>query len=142
MDQPDLETTILQASAVPYRIRKGKPEFCLITSSSGKRWGFPKGIIDPGETPTDTAIKESWEEAGIDGVIEGNPLGCYTYCKWGTQLEVTGLLMHITATHEDWPEAEMRDRRFCHADEAEALIDREGVRELLAAAVERIEEGD
>ena len=83
-------------------------------------------------------LKESWEEAGIEGRIEGQPLGRYTYRKWGTVLEVTGLLMHVTAVHDNWPEAEMRQRRFCDAREAAALIDRPGVRELLAAAVKRI----
>jgi len=138
MDQPDHPAPIFQASAVPYRLRNGEPEFCLITSSSGKRWGFPKGIIDPGDTTVETALKESWEEAGIDGRIEGGPLGYYTYRKWGTALEVTGLLMPITHVHPNWPEADIRDRRFCTADEAVALIDREGVRQLLAEAVKRI----
>ncbi len=140
MELHDQPHPIYQASAVPYRQRDGRVKFCLITSSSGKRWGFPKGIIDPGESPSDTAIKESWEEAGIDGVIEGNPLGFYTYNKWDTVLEVTGLLMQVTATHEDWPEAEQRERRFCDAREAATLIDRPGVRQLLAAAVKRIVE--
>jgi len=130
---------IYQATAVPYRRRDGRLEFCVITSSGGTRWGFPKGIVDPGETPAQTALKEAWEEAGIDGVIEGDPLGEYTYHKWGTELEVTGLLMRVERAGEDWPEADLRQRRFCGADEAAALVDRPGVRRLLAAALERIE---
>ena len=57
------ETTPLeQASAIPYRLRDGQPEFCLITSISTGKWGFPKGIVDPGETPEETAIKEALPE--------------------------------------------------------------------------------
>jgi len=138
MELQDPKPPIDQATAVPYRRRDGRLEFCLITSSGGTRWGFPKGIIDPGETPAQTALKEAWEEAGIEGVIEGGPLGAYTYQKWGTELEVTGLLMRITSADEDWPEADLRRRRFCDAGEAAALVDRPGVRRLLSAALERI----
>jgi len=137
VDQPH---PIGQACAVPYRRRNGRIELCVITSSSGTRWGFPKGIIEPGETPDQTALKEAWEEAGIGGLIEGPPLGSYTYRKWGAVLEVTGLLMRVSSAEEDWPEADLRHRRWCAADEAASLIDRPDVRRLLCAAVERIRE--
>jgi 8-oxo-dGTP pyrophosphatase MutT (NUDIX family) len=29
------------------------------------RWPFPAGRIDPGETPMETALRETWEEIGI-----------------------------------------------------------------------------
>ena len=87
---------------MPYRRQNGECEFCLITSSSGRRWGFPKGIIDPGESAVETALKEALEEAGLQGHIEGDPLGRYEYAKWGTTLEVTGLLMRVTAAEDDW----------------------------------------
>ena len=41
----------------------------LLAHSTGNSWqtgyGLPKGGIDPGESPIDTAIRETWEEVGI-----------------------------------------------------------------------------
>ena len=31
----------------------------------GDTWGIPGGKFDPGETPQDTVIRETWEETGI-----------------------------------------------------------------------------
>ena len=39
------------------------PEICLV--SDGKHWGFPKGIVEPGERPQDAALREIAEETGI-----------------------------------------------------------------------------
>ena len=129
---------LLQASAVPYRYRDEAPEFCLITSFRGGRWGFPKGISDPGETPLETALKEADEEAGLHGRIEGDPLGEYEYSKWGTVLAVTVYLMRVTAVDEDWEEAGVRRRRWCRAGEAREMLHREELRGMLDAAMERI----
>jgi 8-oxo-dGTP pyrophosphatase MutT (NUDIX family) len=30
------------------------------------RWQLPKGIVDPGETPAETAVREVREEAGVE----------------------------------------------------------------------------
>ena len=57
------------------RCRNGQYEFCLITSLRKGRWGFPKGITDPGETHVETALKEADEEAGLRGRIVGDSLG-------------------------------------------------------------------
>ena len=127
-----------QASAIPYRLRDGQPEFCLITSISTGKWGFPKGIIDPGETPEETAIKEAEEEAGLDGRIVGEPVGQYQYHKWGTTLRVTVYLMEVTGVEDEWEEAELRQRVWRRADEARAAVSRTELRRLLDAAAERI----
>jgi 8-oxo-dGTP pyrophosphatase MutT (NUDIX family) len=39
------------------------PEICLV--SDGTHWGFPKGLVEPGETPEDAALREISEETGI-----------------------------------------------------------------------------
>jgi phosphohistidine phosphatase len=107
-----------QASAVPFRRRDGDLEFCLITSMSKRRWCFPKGIIDPGETPAETALKEAEEEAGLRGRIVGDPLGEYEYSKWGRVLRVLVLLMEVDHADDHWLEAEHRQRRWMGAEEA------------------------
>ena len=129
---------IQQACAVPYRWQEGRVEFCLITSTGKGTWGFPKGIVDPGETPEQTALKEAEEEAGLHGRIVGAPLGQYEYRKWNTLLVVTAYLMEVTAEDDDWEEADLRKRLWCRADAARAAIPRRESRELLGLALERI----
>jgi len=129
---------IPQASAVPYRHRNGAPEFCLITSAGKGRWGFPKGIIDPGETPIETVLREAEEEAGLHGHVEPRPLGEYEYHKWGASLLVTVYLMQVTDVDDDWEEARWRQRRWCSAGEARSLIDRQALHKSLVTAIKRL----
>jgi len=96
-------------------------------------------MIDPGETPDETALKEAHEEAGLHGRILGEPLGRYEYRKWGTSLLVTVFLMQVTATDDDWEEADLRERRWHSAEEAQSAVDRSELRALLDAALDRIE---
>jgi phosphohistidine phosphatase len=139
----DKTPPILQACAVPYRTTEdGGIEFCLITSSGRGDWIFPKGIIDPGETPKQTAAKEAWEEAGLHGKIEGKPVGEYGYGKWGASLQVTAYLMRVAVEEDHWEEADFRKRCWCAPKEARKLISRTKLLKLLEAAVARLEKVD
>ena len=123
--------TFDQASAVPYRFRGGEIEFCLITSSSKRRWCFPKGIIDPGETPAETALKEAEEEAGLHGEICGQPLGDYEYNKWGRSLSVVVMLMKVHEAADEWEESRLRDRRWVGLEEATQLLGRRRLQDFV-----------
>lgn len=129
-----------QACAIPFRRADAVVEFCLITTSGKGTWSFPKGIIDPGETAPETALKESFEEAGLRGTIVGPPLGSFAYHKWDTRLEVAVWLMHVTEAAAQWPEAGVRQRRWAELSEARGLLERDALRELLERAAERIEQ--
>ena len=126
-----------QASAVPFRRKSGRLEFCLITSSAG-RWGFPKGLIDPGETYIDTALKEAHEEAGLHGRILGDPLGAYSIAKRGATLKVIVLLMEVTQVDKDWSESHLRQRRWVSRDKARELVSQPELRVMLASAAARL----
>jgi phosphohistidine phosphatase len=129
---------IRQACALPYRWRRGALEFCLVTTSRKRRWGFPKGIIDPGETPRTTALKEAWEEAGLRGRLEGSVLGRYSYRKWGARLEVAVYLMRVLDEADQWEEARLRKRRWFPAERAGGKIARKGQADLFHVAIERL----
>lgn len=133
-----LEIQVPQASAIPYRRKKNRAEFCLITSRRSGTWGFPKGMIDPGETIADAALKEALEEAGLQGKVVGKPLGKYTYNKHGMALCVTSFLMEVEKTLDEWPESSSRERRWVTAREARKLLTRPNLRSLLDAAVEAL----
>jgi 8-oxo-dGTP pyrophosphatase MutT (NUDIX family) len=130
-----------QASALPYRIRGGQLEFCLITSNGRRRWSFPKGIIDSGETPAETALKEAAEEAGLRGEICGKPLGKYQYSKWGRSLTVVVLLMKVRRASSQWDEADQRQRQWVPPREAVEIVDRPRLRRFVREAIKRLDHG-
>ena len=99
---------IRQAAALP--LRRGR--VCLITSRNGKRWVIPKGWIDPGQTAGESALAEAWEEAGLTGALEREPIGSYLYDKDGQTFHVTVFVMKVTAVAQDWPERSFRERAW------------------------------
>ena len=59
------------AGAVVYKRERGKLKYLVIKSCSGV-FGFPKGHIEAGETETEAAIREVFEETGIKiRIIDG-----------------------------------------------------------------------
>src|SRR3954467_15889098 len=91
---------------------------CMVTSSSGRRWVFPKGQIDPGHTPGEAALLEAWEEAGLVGTLDREPAGSYVYEKFGHQHHVLMYRMPVIESHDEWPERALRDRDWLSVGEA------------------------
>jgi 8-oxo-dGTP pyrophosphatase MutT (NUDIX family) len=118
---------LAQAGAIP--VKNGR--ICLITSSNGKRWVVPKGIIDPGHTAREAALQEAWEEAGLAGSLRGEPVGTYLYEKWGRTCHVTVFVMDVTEAAENWPECTVRQRCWVSAAEVLKRIDDSGLREVV-----------
>ena len=131
---------IKQVCAIPFRHPPGQPlEFCLITSIKKRRWIFPKGIIDPGETPGQTALKEAYEEAGLRGRIWPDVLGQFEDFKWGAHLIVDVVIMEVTDTDVTWPEARIRQRRWVSPEMVIEMVARAELKSFAAAAIERIQ---
>ena len=107
-----------QSAVIPYRIKNGKIEVLLITSSTGKRWVIPKGMIEPFMTPQASAAKEAWEEAGIVGQVLPTLVGTYEYQKWGGTCRVEVFLMQVETVLEVWPEASVRKRQWVSVKQA------------------------
>ena len=127
---------ILQAAAIP--IKDGR--VCLVTSSSGKRWVVPKGLIDEGKSAGEMALQEAWEEAGLVGMLDSEPVGTYLYAKYGGTCHVTVFLMQVAEVADDWPERSLRERRWVRPAEAIRLIDDEGLRLVIRGALAKLRE--
>ena len=119
-------------AVIPFRKQSPLTEICLITSIKKARWIVPKGIIDPGETCHETALKEAWEEAGLRGQIVGESLGTFQDFKWGRQLEVSVLTMEVTLCAADWLESDVRQRRWFPPEEASKMIGKAALRTFVA----------
>ena len=130
-------TLIPQVCVIPFRRMHdadGELEFCLVTSLRKKRWIFPKGIVDPGETPEESARKEVWEEAGLRGDVCPEPLGYFDDQKWGCDLRVQVVVMEVTESADQWPELGQRQRAWLTADAALSRLKRGQLRVLLQEA--------
>jgi 8-oxo-dGTP pyrophosphatase MutT (NUDIX family) len=125
-----LAAPIQQAAAIP--LREGK--VCVVSSRSGKRWVVPKGCLEPNRTASQTALQEAWEEAGLTGVLQPDPVGAYHYEKAGRLYEVTVFLMHVTESATRWPEVLIRRRLWLPEEEAFLRVEPEGLQALLRKA--------
>jgi 8-oxo-dGTP pyrophosphatase MutT (NUDIX family) len=103
----------------------------VVTSSSGKRWVIPKGLIDPGKTAGEAALQEAWEEAGLVGILLPEPIGSYVYTKLNRQYHVTVFLMRVHEALSTWPERHLRQREWLLPELAASRIDEPGLRDLL-----------
>jgi 8-oxo-dGTP pyrophosphatase MutT (NUDIX family) len=123
-----------QAGAIAIRRNGEHVEVCLIRKRATGKWGIPKGIIDPGETPEETALKEAWEEAGLEGWLKRPPLGTFRLEKWNTSFEVVVYLMTVHQEADEWPEKHLRRRRWMSFQEAAGRLVQHPAGPILALA--------
>jgi 8-oxo-dGTP pyrophosphatase MutT (NUDIX family) len=118
--------------------RKGKTgrEVLLVTSSSG-RWILPKGWPMNGKTDGEAALVEAWEEGGVArGKVARRPLGAYVAIKRtaeGDDLPCLHKVFAIKVREQAaaWPEQGRRDRRWMPPEAAAAVVDEDGLRDIL-----------
>ena len=112
-----------QAAAIPFRRRGGRMEVALITSTDGKRWIVPKGGVERGESPRESALREALEEAGLHGSLRGEVVGRIRYRKSSGIYRVEFFLMKVTKELESWSEDGYRRRRWLPLSEAPRQVD-------------------
>ena len=56
----------ISAGGVAFRWKGSEPEIVIVSVKPKLRWQLPKGIVDPGESPEVTAVREVKEEGGIE----------------------------------------------------------------------------
>ncbi|MGH3133300.1 MAG: NUDIX hydrolase [Gaiellaceae bacterium] len=113
---------------------RGKPE---------GTWTLPKGLVEPGERPADTALREGFEETGLRGRM-ASKLGDvrYVYTWEGERVfkVVSFYLAHATAGRiGELPEGmdlEVADARWLPLADAPRLLAYKGERETAERALE------
>lgn len=117
-----------QFAALCYRIVRDKPEVLMITSRGTGRWIIPKGWPIDGKTPTESALQEAWEEAGVVGRVTGPCLGLFSYQK---VLPEDGDLLCVAMVYPvrvkslagDYPEKGQRRRKWVRPKKAAQMVD-------------------
>ncbi len=111
-------------------------------------WVLPKGLVDRGETPSETALREGFEETGIHGRLAAK-LGDvrYVYTWEGERIFkiVSFYLAHARGGRigevPDGMEVEVADARWLRLAEARRLLAYRGERDMAAKALELLGAG-
>ena len=100
---------------IPYRQRQGQREYLVLMQTNGS-WSFPKGHMDPGETETETALRELREETGLAvvGELEAMATLEYSLVPYGKK-QVVLYLWQVCGDVKP-QESEIRAYRWVSAD--------------------------
>ena len=90
----------------------------MISSSRKKQWILPKGGWERDESLEKAAQRESFEEAGVLGILGSSPLASVVYESKSTKNRLHMFPLYVTSVEERWPEAGRRKRKLIHIDEA------------------------
>jgi 8-oxo-dGTP pyrophosphatase MutT (NUDIX family) len=131
-------------------LRRVRGEWRLAAIRPGGKddvWALPKGLVGPGESPADTALREVAEETGIEGrLVEKLGDVRYVYTWSGERVfKVVSffLVRYVRGRLGDIPDRfrhEVAETRWLPLDEAPKLLSYKGEREMAAKALERIAE--
>jgi 8-oxo-dGTP pyrophosphatase MutT (NUDIX family) len=135
--EPDREEPRAQSAALPWRRSEaGELEVLLITSRETRRWVIPKGWPIKGLRPDETAAREAFEEAGVEGETSRQSLGAYHYDKRLRsgrlqRVRVSVYALKVSGERSVWPEAGQREKLWTSPAEAAALVQEEDLALLL-----------
>ena len=134
----------VSSGGILYRSVAGVHEIALIKPRGGKVYALPKGLIDAGEDPEATALREVREETGMEGKIEA-PLGYIRYYYYSKEEDtryfklVHFFLLRYRGGSEEDHDREVEEVVWVPAQEALGLLAYKGEREVLARALNILE---
>ena len=135
------------AGGVLVKVIRGRPMLAAIRPRGKPEglWALPKGKIDPGERPEETAVREVREETGVEGTLV-EKLGHvkYTYTRRGGERIFKIVSFYLLRAGrgrigeiEEPMRIEVEEARWLPLDEAPRLLAYGGEREMAAKARDR-----
>lgn len=94
----------------------------LITARSSGRWIIPKGYVEKGMSPAESAAKEAREEAGVTGKVMPVEIGRYSYRRPSGLYSVRVYPLQVELLLDRWDEMHVRQRRLVTPSEAVEMI--------------------
>lgn len=136
-----------QYAALCYRVRKkqGGLEILLLTSRDTGRWVIPKGWPMATKKAHAVAEREAFEEAGVKGKVEKEPLGYYHYNKslrTGLKIPVR-VQVHALEVQEmakNFPEKGSRKLEWVSPEEAANRVNELELKALFSVFASRLPE--
>jgi len=128
------------AGGVVYKFENGDLKVLLISTKEGRAWALPKGLIEKGENPEKTALREIKEETGIEGEIV-DELGetSYWFVLEGEKYFKTVKYFLVKYTGgEINPQWEISSAEWFSPDEAIKKLTYKTDKEILKKALEKI----
>jgi len=129
VNKPEFE--IKHSCVIPYRISNGSIELLLITSIKKQKWIFPKGFIEFNLSAFESAKKEAYEEAGVIGENETVELGSFELKKKNSSSFVKIFSMEVTKELKDYPEKNLRKRKWFTVKEALENIENSDIKNFV-----------
>jgi phosphohistidine phosphatase len=120
-----------QSAVIPFVVENGRLKILLISNRSRRKWIVPKGIVEENLTSAESAAKEAFEEAGLQGTVLAGNIGTYRYSKWEGVCTVQVFAMKIEQVLKNWPERAFRYRIWAGLNEAATLIKDRELRKMI-----------
>jgi len=112
--------------AITWRVREGALELLLIKQFEHKEtWGIPKGHINSDETFEGCAIREVFEETGVQVVLSSEMLDCHAHMKKEVKRVIAFLAVpkdQNAVLSSTGPESEVADVKWIQADRLPPIV--------------------
>jgi len=136
----------ISSGGVAFRLQDSRMEIAIVSVKPSLRWQLPKGIVDPGESPEVTAVREVREEAGIEtdllSLIETIEYW-YRSTKYGKPIRFHKFVHFYLLSYRSGNVAdhdhEVAEARWVSVEEAIELLAFKSEREVVKKAKEMIE---
>ena len=140
------------AGGVLVRRLKGRPMVAAIRPQGKPEgvWALPKGNLDPGERPEETALREVWEETGVRGrLVEKLGDVKYVYTRRGGPRVFKVVSFYLVAAGrgrlgeiEERMRVEVAEARWLPLEDAPRLLAYGGERDMARKALARLADED
>lgn len=139
-DKEDVASTkaMTQYGAICFRVsKKAGCEVLLVTSRDTGRWVIPKGWPMKGRSGAECALREAFEEAGVEGHDMAGPIGLFSYDKGMDDGAVQPCVVavypvEVDRLHASFPERDQRKRRWFAPKKAARKVAEPELRAILA----------
>ncbi|KAK4283381.1 hypothetical protein QN277_000335 [Acacia crassicarpa] len=130
---------------IPYRYKSSNNrelEVLMISAQNGHGMQFPKGGWEMDESMEQAALRETLEEAGVEGDVQ-NMLGKWRYKSKRQSVLHEGYMFPLLVNKqlEDWPEKNIRKRTWMSVSEAKEICPHAWMKEALDELIYRHEDG-